>query len=121
MKTDVQADLEARAETEDRQRVLTPNALKVEVKTDVQVDLEVKAETEDRQRVHTPNALKVEVMTDVQVDLEAKAETEDHQHVVVETKEEVALTETKTMTADQRVQPENRVVLTWLGVLTRAI
>jgi hypothetical protein len=85
----------------------------VEVMIDVQADLEAKAETEDRQHVLTQNVLKVEVMIDVQADLEAKAEIEDHLHVVDEMKREVVLTETKTMNADQRVQLENLVALIW--------
>ena len=81
--------------------------------TDVQADLEVKAETEDRQHVLTPNVPKEEVMIDVQVDLEVKAETEDQLHVVEEMKEEVALKEMKTTNADQRVQMENLVDRIW--------
>jgi hypothetical protein len=89
--------------------------------TDVQAGLEAKAETEDHLHVLTPNVPKAAARTEDQADLETKARTEDHQHVVVEMKEEVALTETKTMTADQRVQPGNRGVRIWLGALKRAI
>jgi hypothetical protein len=86
-----------------------------------QVDLEAKVEIEDHQHVLTPNAQKAVVKTNDQAGLETKAKTEDHQHVVLEMKGEVALTETKTMTADQRVQPGNLVVRIWLKAPKRGI
>jgi hypothetical protein len=117
----VQAGLETKVEIEDHQHVLTPNAPKVVVMKSDQVDLEAKVEIEDHQHVLTPNAQKAVVKTNDQAGLETKAKTEDHQHVVLEMKGEVALTETKTMTADQRVQPGNLVVRIWLKAPKRGI
>jgi hypothetical protein len=114
--------LEVKEEIEDHQLVLILNVLKVAAMKDVQADLEVKEEIEDHQLVHIPNVLKVAAMKDVQADLEVKEEIEDHQLVVVDTKEEVALTEMKiATTAGRLVQLENLVVLIWLKELKLAI
>jgi hypothetical protein len=139
---DVQVDLVMKVATDVHQLVLTANALKVATMIDVRTDLvEIAAIEGHLQIVPIPNAVmteenqetdvhqlalmakeqKVEVKTDAQADLEVIEEIEDHQLVEEVTIEAAALIEKKTTTADQRVQPENLVVRTWLKELKLAI
>jgi hypothetical protein len=139
---DVQVDSVMKVATDVHQLVLMANALKVATMIDVRTDLveiaateghlqnepilnavmmEENQETDVHQHALMAKEQKVEVKTDAQADLEVIEEIKDHQLVEEVTIETAALIEKKTTTADQRVQPENLVVRTWLKELKLAI
>ena len=70
-------------------------------------------ETDAHQLAHTANVQKAEAMTGAQADIAAKVAINAHQPAVEATIEEAALIEKKKTNANQHVQPENLVVLTW--------
>jgi hypothetical protein len=142
VRTDVQADLvviaakeellqnvptpnvvmtEENQETDVHQLALTTNVQKAEVMTDAQADLAAKVATDAHLLALMASVQRAEVMTDVQADLAVIEAIEDHQPVVVATIGAAALIEKKITTANQRVQPENLVVRTWLKELKLAI
>jgi hypothetical protein len=142
VRTDVQADLvviaakeellqnvptpnvamtEENQETDVHQLAHTANVQKAEVMTDAQADLAAKVATDAHLLALMASVQRAEVMTDVQADLAVIEAIEDNQPVVVATIGAAALIEKKITTANQRVQPENLVVRTWLKELKLAI
>jgi hypothetical protein len=119
--TDAQADLVAKVATDVHQLAHTANVQKAEVMTDAQADLAAKVATDAHLLALMASVQRAEVMTDVQADLAVIEAIEDHQPVVVATIGAAALIEKKITTANQRVQPENLVVRTWLKELKLAI
>jgi hypothetical protein len=140
--TDARVGLAAKVATDVNQPAHTANALKAVVKTGVQVNLVVIAVREELQQnaltpsvvkmeenqekgahqpVRTANVQKLEMKIDAQVDLVTIETIEDHHLAVKVTKEVAALIEKNITIADHHVQPENRVVRTWLKELKLAI
>jgi hypothetical protein len=95
------------------QPALTGNVQKAEAMTDAQADLAAKVAIDAHQLAHTANVQKAEAMTGAQADIAAKVAINAHQPAVEATIEEAALIEKKKTNANQHVQPENLVVLTW--------